>query len=76
MRPARVLTPDDLPPVDTCRWVVRRKALVVKGVRAGVISAADACDRYCLSAEELRSWQRLFDRHGLPGLRVRERPSR
>ena len=68
----RPLTLDDLPPADTCRWVVRRKALVVRGVHAGLISAADACARYCLSDEELRAWQRQFDRFGLPGLRVRE----
>jgi Protein of unknown function (DUF1153) len=76
LRYTRALTLDDLPPADTCRWVVRRKALVVRGVHAGLISAADACARYCLSDEELRSWQRLFDRYGLPGLRVRERRQR
>lgn len=76
LRYARALTPDDLPPADTRRWVARRKALVVKGVRAGLISAADACARYCLSDEELRSWQRQFDRYGLAGLRVRERRQR
>jgi hypothetical protein len=70
------LTLDDLPSADTRRWVARRKALVVKGVHAGLISAADACARYCLSDEELRSWQRQFDRYGLPGLRVRERRQR
>ena len=71
VRHAGVLTLDDLPPADTCRWVVRRKALVVKGVHAGLISAEDACVRYCLSHEELRLWQRQFARYGLPGLRAR-----
>ena len=67
----RALTLDDLPPADTRRWVARRKALVLKGVHAGLMSADDACARYGLSPEELRSWQHHFDRYGLPGLRVR-----
>ena len=59
-----------LPPTDTKRWVIRRKAEVVAAVRAGIISLEDACARYTLSVEEFLSWQRLVDSHGLPGLRV------
>ena len=73
VRRADALTLDDLPPADTSRWVVRRKALVVKGVHAGLISAEDACARYCLSHEELCLWQRQFARYGLPGLCARRR---
>ncbi|HYM02493.1 MAG TPA: DUF1153 domain-containing protein [Stellaceae bacterium] len=61
---------DSLPPPDTKRWVIRRKAEVVAAVRAGVISLEDACRRYTLSIEEFLSWQRLVESHGLPGLRV------
>jgi len=61
---------DNLPPTDTKRWVIRRKAEVVSAVRAGLISLEDACARYTLSVEEFLSWQRLVDSHGLPGLRV------
>ena len=61
---------DNLPPTDTKRWVIRRKAEVVAAVRAGLISLEDACARYTLSVEEFLSWQRLVDSHGLPGLRV------
>jgi Protein of unknown function (DUF1153) len=61
---------DSLPPPDTKRWVIRRKAEVVAAVRAGIISLEDACRRYTLSIEEFLSWQRLVDSHGLPGLRV------
>ncbi|WP_347710414.1 DUF1153 domain-containing protein [Niveispirillum sp. BGYR6] len=64
------LTLDDLPPPDTRRWVMRRKAEVVAGVRAGLLSFAEACARYSLSEEELASWQRLIDRHGVKALRV------
>jgi hypothetical protein len=60
----------DLPPTNTKRWVIRRKAEVVAAVRSGVISLEDACARYKLSLEEFLSWQRLIDSHGLAGLRV------
>ena len=59
-----------LPPANTKRWVIRRKAEVVAAVRSGVLSLEDACNRYKLSMEEFLSWQRLIDSHGLAGLRV------
>ena len=64
------LTIDDLPPPNTRRWVIRRKALVVSAVRGGLISLDEACRRYVLSVEEFLSWQRAIDKHGLPGLRT------
>ncbi len=64
------LTIADLPPPDTKRWVVSRKAEVVAAVRGGLLSLGDACDRYKLTIEEFLSWQRQIDRHGLPGLRA------
>ena len=64
------LTRDDLPPADTKRWVIRRKAEVVAGVRAGLISMNEACERYSLSLDEFLLWQRQFDSHGLEGLKV------
>jgi sugar/nucleoside kinase (ribokinase family) len=64
------LSLDDLPPPDTRRWVMRRKAEVVAGVRSGLLTFAEACARYGLSEEELASWQRLIDRHGVKALRV------
>lgn len=66
----RPLSIDDLPPADTERWVARRKAEVVAGVRDGVISLEEACRRYRLSVDEYRSWERLYSRHGLEGLRT------
>ncbi|MCK6452975.1 MAG: DUF1153 domain-containing protein [Alphaproteobacteria bacterium] len=66
----RPISPTDLPPPDTKRWVIRRKAEVVAGVRSGLISLEEACARYKLSVEEFLSWQRLIDRHGLRGLRA------
>jgi len=64
------LTIDDLPPPETKRWVIRRKAEVVAGVRNGLISLEEACNRYKLSVEEFLSWQRLIDEHGMRGLRT------
>ena len=66
---SRVMTEADLPPPETKRWVMRRKAEVVAGVRCGLISLEEACRRYTLSVEEFLSWQRLIDSHGVRGLR-------
>lgn len=64
------LTIADLPPPGTKRWVIRRKAEVVAGVRSGLISLEDACRRYSLSMDEFLSWQRLLEDHGVRGLRA------
>lgn len=64
------ITLDDLPPPDTKRWVTRRKAQVVAGVRSGIITLEEACSRYNLSVEEFLTWQRLIDKHGPRGLRT------
>lgn len=60
----------ELPPPDTKRWVVRRKAIVVDAVRNGKISLEEACGRYNLSVEEFQAWEQAIDSHGVPGLRV------
>ena len=60
----------DLPPPNTKRWVVRRKAAVVAAVRSGRITMEEALRRYQLTEEEFLSWQRLFETHGLAGLRT------
>jgi hypothetical protein len=59
-----------LPPPNTKRWVVRRKAAVVAAVRSGGITIEEACRVYQLSKEELLSWERAFEIHGLRGLRA------
>lgn len=60
----------DLPPPDTRRWVVRRKAQVVAAVRAGVLTLEEACRRYNLSVEEYQAWEQALAQHGLRGLRT------
>ena len=59
-----------LPPANTRRWVVRRKAAVVAAVQSGKITLEEACQRYQLTEEEFRSWQRAYEANGLPGLRA------
>ena len=61
---------DELPAPDTKRWVISRKAAVVRAVHCGAISLDEACRRYNISTEEFLNWQRLLDTHGIPGLRV------
>ena len=60
----------ELPPANTKRWVVRRKAAVVAAVQGGRITLEEACRRYQLTEEEFGAWQRAYDTHGLPGLRA------
>ena len=64
------LTIADLPPPNTQRWVIRRKAEVVAAVRGGLLSLDDACERYGLTNEEFLAWQQSIDRYGMPGLRT------
>jgi DNA-binding winged helix-turn-helix (wHTH) protein len=59
-----------MPPLDTKRWVVRRKAAVVNAVRSGAISLEEACRRYQLSLEEFLTWERVIEARGVNGLRV------
>ena len=66
----RLISIGDLPPSNTKRWCTSRKALIVTGVRAGLITIEEACERYNLSIEEFLTWQELIDRYGVRGLRV------
>lgn len=64
------LTLADLPPPNTKRWVIRRKAEVVAAVRGGLLTLEEACSRYTLTLEEFLSWQKAIDQFGMPGLRA------
>ena len=66
----------DLPPANTSRWVIRRKAEVVTAVRAGLLTVEEALARYGLTGEEFESWRRAFARHGMAGLRTTQRAGR
>jgi hypothetical protein len=60
----------ELPPPDTKRWVVRRKAAVVAAVKNGAITLDDVCWLYDISVEEYWTWQEMIEKHGIRGLRV------
>ena len=64
------LTLNDLPPANTQRWLIRRKAEVVAAVRGGLLTLDEACERYRLTNEEFLGWQQSIDAHGLAGLRT------
>jgi transposase-like protein len=59
-----------LPPPHTKRWTVGRKAELVEAVRAGRLTVEEACERYHISFDEFRAWERDYHRHGTPGLRI------
>ena len=59
-----------LPPITTVRWVIRKKAIVLRDIKDGLLSFDDACTLYHISAEELKTWFDLVDMHGVRGLRA------
>jgi hypothetical protein len=65
-----MLLSEGLPPPNTRRWVVRRKAAVVVAVSSGIITIERACQVYQLTEEELLFWKHAFETHGLAGLRT------
>lgn len=70
-----IMTRSDLPPVNTTRWVASRKAAVVKGVAAGLLTGKEACQLYDLSEEELESWAsavKCFGIRALKATRIKE----
>lgn len=56
-----ILTKADLPPANTKRWVLRRKAEVVAAVRGGLLTLDEACRRYRLTLEEYAAWKRAVE---------------
>ena len=60
----------DLPPANTRRWTIRRKAAVVLAVQRGTLNIEAACERYRLSREEFAGWEKSIEHHGIHGLRV------
>lgn len=65
-----VLSRADLPSPETRRWVASRKAIVVKAVIYGLLSEADALERYAISDEEFALWRAAVEIHGDKALKV------
>jgi len=45
-----------LPSPGSERWTPRRKAAVIEGVRQGLLTIEEACERYNLTIDEYRAW--------------------
>jgi len=60
----------ELPALNTRRWTIRRKIAVLQGLRSGALTLEHARERYALSVEEIRAWERDLERHGVYGLRA------
>jgi len=59
-----------LPTLYSKRWTIRRKAALIEAIRRGGITLEQARRLYALIVEEIRSWERQLERHGLHGLRA------
>ena len=65
-----------LPASASIRWHAANKVAVITAVRVGAITFTEACERYCLSYEELSSWEAAFDQDGMAGLQLKYRSAR
>jgi hypothetical protein len=65
-----IMSQADLPPADTRRWVASRKAAIVRGVGYGLITQAQALERYRISEEEFFEWVRAVTEHGEAALKA------
>ena len=65
-----VMSRGDLPSRDTRRWVASRKAAVVRGVVYGLMTQAEALERYQISEEEFMEWVRAVSEHGEAALKA------
>ena len=66
----RIMTRADLPPAETRRWVAGRKAAVVRGVAAGLITRNEALTRWALSEAEFDEWRLAIETHGEAALKA------
>ncbi len=66
----RVMTRADLPDPNTRRWVASRKAAVVRAVIYGLLTQAEALERYRISEEEFLEWVRAVSAHGEEALKT------
>lgn len=57
-----------MPAPGTRRWGLRMKARVVAGVEGGLITLAEACAWYDLSAEEYLTWRNRTLKRDYPHL--------
>jgi len=64
-----LLTVHDLPKRgERKRWTPLYKAIIAEAIKHNVLSLEEACDRYCMSAAELKRWVALLETHGVGSL--------
>lgn len=64
------MTRADLPKAGVRRWVASRKAAVVKGVAAGLLTREEAQEVYGISGDEFTEWETAVAQHGEAALRA------
>jgi hypothetical protein len=52
------------------RWTIRRKLAVLQALHDGDLTLEQVRERYALSVEEIRAWERDLEQHGVYGLRA------
>jgi hypothetical protein len=66
-----LLTVHDLPKTgERKRWTPLYKAIIAEAINKKVMSPQEACDRYCMTAAELKRWIDLLENQGIRGLSV------
>ena len=60
----------ELPSPNTRRWTIRRKLAVLQALHDGALTLEQARERYALSVEEIRAWDRDLEHYGVYGLRA------
>ncbi len=70
LKDGRVFSQADLPSETTRRWVASRKAAVVRGVAYGLLTQAEALERYGLSEEEFLQWTSAVSEFGEEALKT------
>lgn len=64
----RTVGVDGLPPGGTTRWGFKKKTIVVRAVAAGMLTLQETLDRYHMTEQEFRLWERGLSEGGTAGL--------
>lgn len=70
LKDGTIMTRADLPPANTRRWVISRKAAIVRALEGGLITREEIQAKWGIGEEELSEWKQAFDRYGIEALRV------
>ena len=64
-----ILTVHDLPKAgEKKRWTPLYKAIVAAAINNKLLTPQEACDRYCMTAAELKRWIERLETQGIHGL--------